>query len=384
MPSNKKDELEKQWTDAAWERLQDRLAQEPVQTKWTKEHAAPRSAEPLLGEEHSVQPAAAMSADFAKTGAPDASAAPAADRGHAEPLASRRFGWLRSRRKQLSAAAACAVLAALIASPFDNEALAAILNKFRMQEVTVVQENDLRDLFNRISADGQTREQINQFGTFSQTSGNLQGQFTPEEAAKALGYKLYVPQEIKDAKEPSVYVSPSNKLTFTLHVDEVNKALERLGAKKLLPASVDGKPVTLEIGEGVNYNFGGREMKTYASFSQQSVPVVTVDPSIPVSEALSAVLDLPVLPEHLKQALKQSNMLTGGSAPFPVIATGQTETISVNGVNVALTLDQSKDRSWSRYNATWVKDGQLFNFNGGTMYTEKDAVLKKIKELMGL
>ncbi|CAG7617039.1 hypothetical protein ACFQI7_01980 [Paenibacillus allorhizosphaerae] len=382
MSSDMNDNRDKQRTDAAWTRLQSRLATEPVQPKWTNELAVPQSAEAQTGEELRIQPVAAKPAGPLEAVPAEALSRNTADKSSIAPSERKRFAWFRNRRKQWIAATACCVLAALIASPFENEALAAILNKFRMQEVTVVQENDLRDLFNQISADGKTREQINQFGTFTQTGGKLQGQFTPEEAAKALGFKLAVPKELKDSKETSVYVSPSNKLTFALHVDEVNKALKRLGAKKLLPASVNGKPITLEIGEGVNYNFSNGDKKKYASFSQQNVPVVTVDPSIPVSEALSAVLDLPVLPEHLKQALKQSNMLSGGSAPFPVIASGQTETIRVNDVNVTLAFDESKDRSWSRYSATWVKDGQLFNFNGGNMYMDKDAVLKKIKELM--
>ncbi|UUZ85594.1 hypothetical protein LJK88_20060 [Paenibacillus sp. P26] len=124
-----------------------------------------------------------------------------------------------------------------------------------------------------------------------------------------------------------------------------------------------------------------KERKLYYHVSQQAVPVVTVDPSIPVAEALNAVLDFPALPDYLKNGLRQSSILSGGGVPLPVISSGETEKLSVGGVQVVLTVQGSKDHPY--YSATWVKDGQMFTFGGGNRYTDKASALEKIKELIG-
>lgn len=381
MTSSKTDDMDRAKLDEAWKRLQEKLAEEPVQLKWKHWPAETLEVERELHEQKQEIPPSVAAAEHQAGSIShnvENDGKQSADRNADR---SRGLAWLRKRRKWAGFAAACAVFAVVVASPAGNEALASILNKFRMQDVTVVQEEDLRSLFNQMSPDGKTREQINKFGTFTQTSGTLQGAYDPEEAAKVLGRKLTIPADFKADEEHKIFVSPSNKLTFTIHVDEVNKAMKRLGAKKLLPDSIDGKPITLELGETVNYNMEDKERKLYYHVSQQAVPVVTVDPSIPVAEALNAVLDFPLLPDYLKNGLRQSSILSGGSVPLPVISSGETEKLSVGGVQVVLTVQGSKDHPY--YSATWVKDGQMFTFGGGNRYTDKASALEKIKELIG-
>lgn len=377
---NHLDDMDKKLTDEAWEKFQLKLANEPVQTKWL---TWPVQASYQDGQtEDSLQTATNLADPAADTSAVSASA------GLLEPKqgndrkqqGSLIPAWLHKRRKWVGAAAACFLFAAIVATPTGNKALASILNKFRVHDLTVIKEQDIRNLYNQVTSDGVTREQMNKFGTFTQTSGTVEGRFEPAEAEKILGRKLVIPPDFKPGKD-QVHISPSNKLTFEIKANEVNNTIKRLGGKKLLPASIDGKTITLDLKETVQYELGSDDKKLWASFSQLAVPVLTVDSSVPVSEALEAVLDFPLLPSHLKQALKNSRILENGSIPLPVVAQDTAEQVSINGTKVILNDIKMNDQT--RYSAIWVRDGQLFMFEGGNRYTEKTVILDKIKELIG-
>lgn len=380
---NEYKKTDRELTDAAWSRLQDKLAQEPGAEQWSRWSQERPAEQPPL--------AAAMAPQLLSRAAePSAISGTALQGLTAEPntaggdSAKTRpaFGWMQKYKKWIGGAAAAIVLTAVIATPSGNEALAAILNKFRMQQVTVVQENDLTAILNGAFEDGKSREAVNKFGTFTHASGTAYGEMSVEEAAKKLGHKVFIPKEY-DAANRSLYVSPSSTITFKMNVDEVNKAMSRLGATKLLPVSVDGKPITLETGESVHVyvqNDAADKRSPGYSLSQQPVPTITVDPSIPVSEALDAVLQFPMLPESLKESLQNANVLNGGAIPMPVIANGQTEKTSVDGRDVIITT--SKYGKETSYSATWVDRGQLLRLDGGNALPTRQALLDKVSELI--
>ncbi|TBL80663.1 hypothetical protein [Paenibacillus thalictri] len=396
--TNHKNELER--TDAAWAKLQQKLKLEPEQPQWAQ-WSETYSADAALTGSNRVREAEESTASAGSMLSSDAPAAadeadPAARYGTAADSRADRsanrsgaFGsWLRKRKRWIAAVAAVAVVAVTVATPTGNQALAAILNSFRMQQLTVVQQNDLQTLLNSAFGDGKEREAINKFGTFTNVSGKSMPEVEASEAAKVVGHKVIFPKEYNMKK---VYISPSNSITFRMNVDEVNKTMKRLGAKKLLPESVDGKPITLEMGPMVHlYVLQGSDEKRDVpipgySFSQTPVPTVTVDPSIPVSEALDAVLQFPLLPEGLKENLKTASVLQGGSIPLPIIENGQVEKVKLAGVDVIITTntyDRGVEGQRAYYSATWVKDGQLYRLDGSNALTDRQAVVNKATELI--
>ncbi|GAA4869315.1 hypothetical protein GCM10023310_56280 [Paenibacillus vulneris] len=381
--STKKNDRE--LTDAAWAKLQQKLAQEPARpqwSRWSEQLTADAAAAPLTA---SVTEAPAMAGSASQPAIPQAYPN-SPESGHTKKSGSF-ASWLHKNKKWVAGAAAAGVIAVTVATPSGNQALAAILNKFRMQQLTVVQENDLQTILNGAFGDGKERESINKFGTFSQTSGKPIGEVDASEASKLAGHKIIIPPEY-DAKN-KIYVSPSNSLTFNMNVDEVNKAMKRLGATKLLPASVDGKPITLEMGETVHLYVVSKDSpekgdsKGY-SFTQTPVPTITVDPSIPVAEALDAVLQFPLLPQNLKESLQTAGVLQGGSVPLPIIDNGQVEKVKVEGVDVIVSTNQYNQGKTTYYSATWVKQGQLYRVDGSNGLTSRAALIAKVTELIKL
>lgn len=382
---------EEKLTSAAWERLQASLQEEGDQPQWPllgQRAMADRNEEAAAVSELDIQQTQALGADY-MIQPPLQSSQPAWNDSDAKLTPEERkkhnragvfSSWIRRNNKRICIATAACLLVGVIATPIGNEALASILNKFRMQQVTVVNENDLQQLFYN-ATNGETRESANKFGDFTQVSGNKSGELTAVEASKLLGRSIVVPKEW-NAKEQKLYISPSNAITLKLKVDEVNKTMLRLGAKKLLPQSIDGKPITLEIGESVHIYTSIKDKPGY-SFSQQPVPVITVDPTIPIAEAYDALLQFPLLPDSLKQSLQQTNVLSGGAVPLPVVTNGQSEKLKLNNLDIIMTTSSSG--KYVHYMATWVKNGQLFTLSGGEeVFANRQAFTDQLTELTQL
>lgn len=365
-PLHPKDE--KQQTDEAWNRFQAKLAEEHIHPTWATWTAAQNN-----NDQH-MNTALDQQGNFEAV--VDHSDNLAISTTNPKSMLDKKRKPMKRTRKWAWFAAACCILGAVIVTPAGNKALAAIFNQFKVQNVATVNESDIRNIFNQMTENGEVNENMNLFGDFKHTNGTLQGEFTPKEAVERLGYPLL--PIIKDNQITKVYISPSQSMTFSLHVDEVNKVMQKLGASKLLPTSVDGKPISLEIPEQVNYYLS--EGEKWANLSQLNVPKVTVDPSISVEEALEAILNFPLLPDYLKESLQQSRILSG-DIPMPIITNDKTTKTTVQGTEV-IVQDESEG-GYTNYRGTWVKDGQLYMFNGGNMFATQDAFRDKLKELIG-
>ncbi|AKG34754.1 hypothetical protein [Paenibacillus durus] len=363
---------EKQRTDEAWTRLQETLAGEPMNHKWAEWDQKAEAAK----LETLKQDGYLSGADYHK----------AEELGYAEqqdPVTGSSGDRSRSRRPKMNrrrkwgiAAASITIVAAILATPVGNTAMAAILNQFRIQSVTVVNEDDLRNMFNSVSENGDLKETINKFGSFSSSSGTISGKIKPEQVKNKLGYAPLSTALSDNGTELSVY--PSTEVTLNLNVKEVNKAMKRLGAEQLLPESIDGKPITLHIPETVNYNLSP-DSAHWANLTQMNTPVITVDPSIKVEEALETVINFPLLPDSLKSSLKQSSILAG-EVPIPLITQEHTEQVTVEGTKVFVSrYEYGQDTA---YNAVWIHNGQLFELSSGNIYTTKEKITAKVQELI--
>ncbi|MDY8094815.1 hypothetical protein UY456_17670 [Paenibacillus polymyxa] len=353
-------------THEAWERLLQKLAMEPVNAKWETRDA--NNKEDVLRLADTLRPPADSAAiqDSESSLKVDAPA----------PVASfrRRAG---KGRKWAAAVAAAVIFGVVLTTPVGNNALAAFLNQFRVQDIATVDESTLEGMFNQL-VPGKSADIENTFGQFTSESGNVQGDFTREQAVSKLGYQL-LPVNVAGTKE-SVYVTPSQKITMMLNVDELNKAMQRVGATKLLPESMDDKEIAFSTHESVNYDLG-TDQDHWATLTQMQAPEITVDPSVDTEKAVDAVLQLPILPSDLKEKVKRSRILAG-SIPMPYVVNKSAETseITVGGTKVLVT--NMKYSSMTNRTAIWIKDGQFFSFEGGSAYESEFDFMNKLKELV--
>ncbi|MEK5254442.1 hypothetical protein NST74_13345 [Paenibacillus sp. FSL F4-0125] len=365
-----KQDKDKQSTEEAWAKLQSKLEKEPYNPQWAKwsQNTATNTEDPI----YFSQPAnvESVNSEPAPTGEQDLLVAT-----HDKQVKHPRRLRMNRRRKLGAVLASVAVFAVILATPIGNTAMASILNQFRMEQVTVVHENDLRNIFTQVAEDGELNRSINQFGEFTNTNGAYIGELPADQLKATVGYPAKIAALGEGRK--TVTVGASQDITLNLKVDEVNKALKKIGAEHLLPESIDGKPITLHIPEIVNYNLSSDETH-WASLSQMNAPVLNVDPSIKVEEALEAVVNFPLLPDYLKTSLMQSRVLSG-EIPMPLIAGENTEQITVGDTLVIV--DNYEYSQGPVYQATWIQDGQLFNLSG-ELYSSKEKLMTKVQELI--
>ncbi|MEK4852432.1 hypothetical protein NST04_21465 [Paenibacillus sp. FSL H7-0756] len=363
-----------QSTDEAWAKLQKKLGDEPVNPVW----ATWGKQDTLLEE----QAAKTDRSDRTELAAEEVLPAATADNlAAAEPVQNTerksRRPMTRSR-KWAAAAAGVAIFAAILATPVGNTAMAALLNQFKMQEATVVEEGDLRDMFYQITENGNDRnieKSLEAFGDVSVTNGEVKENVALKDIQGLLGYEPLKGSAMNSVK--FVRVSGSHDITLNLKVEEVNKALKRLGSDNLLPASVDGKPITLHIPEQVNYDLGSDQH--WGSLSQMNTPVVTVDPSVDLDEAIDAVVNFPLIPDNLRSSLQKSRILAG-DLPMPLVKGSHDEQITVAGTPVILT--EMNFSSGNSYTAVWVQNGQFLQFYGGDIYPDREQFIQKVQELI--
>lgn len=284
----------------------------------------------------------------------------------------------RVRRWAVGVAAAVVVLGA-VATPAGNNALASLLGQFRMEKVTEVKESDLEQLFSSVFAQGVTEEAVNRYGEFKVETGTFNGEMSREDAEKRLGFAV-LPASVGAPKD-KLYVNNDMKIQLKLNVDEINKTMKQLGAKKLFPQSIDGKTVKLEVGPSANYAIVDGDKSV--QIDQVKVPSLTMDSSVGLEDAIDTVLSFPMLPDQLKSGL-QKNAILNGQLPLmvPSSKNSSSEQLNIGGVSVLVIKDEFKKE------ATWVKDGVMtvasVYANGGAVDKELETFFQsKLEEMIG-
>jgi hypothetical protein len=286
--------------------------------------------------------------------------------------------WFKRNAGKTIAACAAALITVVIATPATNEALAAWLNTFRMDKVMVVQENDLASLMNSFLNEGESLEMSNRFGDFEQTSHSNWEQLAPDKAAEQLGFAI---PAIKVADEQLVNISSTSSQTFkfSLKVDEINSAMRKLGAEKLMPSSVDGKEIIFNTGRGTQISYTPKDeasTQQRAWINYLEAPTIKVDPSVDVKDAFDAVIRFPALPEHLRTSLMQASSLEDGQIPMPLFTNGDPKKISMKGIDVYV---EHKENNYST--ATWLEKGYIVTA-GFENYGDAQKVESVIAELV--
>jgi len=367
----KNDEMNKKEVEqmsAAWSRLEKQLQtseQSPLWEQWEEQskHAAHLTKESSVAANvvqktvttEQVSPEQ-MQANVVPLGRARTSHGKAVKKPNKSGAASR---WLKRNVGKTIAACAAAIITVVIATPSTNEALAAWLSTFRMDNVMIVQQNDLETLMSSFMKEGEKLETVNRFGSFEQTTEGSWSKLTMEQASKELGFPVPT-LTLAGIKSINLSSTSSQTFTFKLNVDEINGAMRKLGADKLLPKSVDGKSIAFNTGKGVNVSYEPKEgstSKQRVSVVYAEQPSIQVDPSVDVKDAYEAVIRFPALPDHMRKSLMQASDMENGQIPFPIITNEKPEKIVMDGVDVYL--NQSTD--YNNINAMWLKDGMVIN-----------------------
>lgn len=295
---------------------------------------------------------------------------------------SRRFG--SKARKWTAGIAACVVAGTVLATPFGNNALASLLNQFRMQELTAINDDGITNMINQYHDKGVTTEEMNRFGAFSSTSGTYEGEQTAQQALSKLGYTALSASALKQF-EDRVYVYNSETDTYKLNTDAVNSAITRLGGTTLLPEEMNGKLITINRPETIRYQMleSDSEKNAWANLEQMAVPKVTFDEGVDPARLFETIAALPLVPQDIKDMLEKQKVLNG-EVPLPVVSNHPTQRVEVNNIPVVIQEEPyiAGQNDYAIYNAYWIKDGEYFDLQGSqNVFANTDAIIAKVKEL---
>lgn len=235
---------------------------------------------------------------------------------------------MRARRPVVALTAAALLAAALWVEPVRTAA-GEFLDVFRVKRLQVVNVTP-RDL-------ARLRDLMEQGGTAHleslgsvEVKGQAQSrQVTKEEAARALGFPLRLPDPglLAPYATPVFWLDQIPTVSLTLNVSRVNSFLRSLGGRDLLPPSLEGRTFTVTGSPTCRVTWRGQDGELI--LVQGRAPELQVPPDVDVAALRAALLGIPGLPENLRRQLA-SIADWQHTLPVPALE-GVSRRVTVNG-----------------------------------------------------
>jgi hypothetical protein len=271
------------------------------------------------------------------------------------------------------------ILALVLAFPATRAIAGELLNLFRVQQVTVVPV-DFTGL-EQLTGDGllgnQFTDLISDSIVMEQEPDEAVEVSSAEEASQMAGFNVRLPA----GQTPSqIHVTDNAAFTITLDRTKVQSLLEAAGRSDLvLPESVDGADISVEIPPSVSVAFGtcpkpgSAEIVTEESnpanrypdcviLVQIPSPTVNAPVSLDIDELARIGLEFTGMsPEEAAEFASTVNWTSTLVVPIPSNATTY-EQVTVDGVTG--TLIQRPSDVTAKYALLWVKDGIIHAISG--------------------
>ncbi|ATW26042.1 hypothetical protein DCMF_15795 [Candidatus Formimonas warabiya] len=274
------------------------------------------------------------------------------------------FDMVQKYRKLAGAVAAAACLGILFSFAPVRTWAAQFLTLFRVQNVatTTISVEDMEKISQAFDDQGINLD-IKNLGKVENQKKGKHRSVDLEEAKELLGYTPLTPSYLPDnmAWSQELSYEPENIIAFTFDINNLNTVVEQLGGTHLFPENLDGQTFTLFLPDSVTVSAkSGEEGKNQAiHLLQAKSPEMDVPKDVDVEEVRNAVLDLPVIPDDVKQKLAAlKNWQNTLYVPQP--AHGSTKPIKINGIDgVAITDQGKKDEI-----LIWQDQGYFYSLGG--------------------
>ncbi|MBW5446447.1 hypothetical protein GE107_10280 [Cohnella sp. CFH 77786] len=361
--------------ERAWERFRRTVATETVPAVWLAAETAGDSAE--RSEAATARPAAGLPLQPMERTAPMPEPA-------ASSLADERLVF-RVRRRLLIRRAGMLATAALLSglllfSPWGRGVMAEMLHTFRVQKLEVVDLNDsdlirLRDALSQ-GIDGTARFDLSRYGELEQQGSGKERNVTRDDAVE-LSDGHFKTWPAAGTDRSAIVYEPEQQLVFRLHAKEINRLAVILGGKELIPASADGKPVTLRIpGTFRTEAAVSSDGSVRKVLFQLPVPSLDVPKDLDVEQIRQALLALPQLPDDLRTKLAA---ISDWQHTLPIPSGGGSiKALQLNGLDAVLS------RLESGRAIVWLQDGWLYRLIGSSsVYPDDESIISDAKGLIG-
>ena len=277
--------------------------------------------------------------------------------------------------------AALVILALILAFPGTRALAGELLNLFRVQQVTVVPV-DFTGL-EQLTGDGALGNQftnlISDSVDMQQEPGEPVQAASAEEASQLAGFNVRIPAGMTPSQ---INVTDGAAFSMTLDRTRAQALLDEAGRSDLvLPASVDGAEISVNIPASVSVAFGtcptpgsGKSGNHEQSTTERLYPDCVILAQIP-SPSVNAPADLDIealariglefsgmSPEEAAELTSTVDWTSTLLVPIPRNAAIH-EQVSVDGVTGTL-IQRSTDSEAPQFALLWVKDGIIYAISG--------------------
>jgi len=276
--------------------------------------------------------------------------------------------------------AALLILALVLAFPSTRALAGELLNLFRVQQVTVIPVDftGLEQLTGDGALGNQFTELISDSVDMQQEPGEPVQAASADEASQLAGFTVRIPSGMTPSQ---INVTGGAAFSMTLDRTKAQALLEEAGRSDLvLPASVDGAEISVDIPASVSVAFGtcpkpgsGVSGNNEQSTTERRYPDCVILAQIP-SPSVNAPADLDIealarigleftgmSPEEAAELTSTVNWTSTLLVPIPRNAAIH-EQVSVDGVTGTL-IQRPSDES-PQFALLWVKDGIIYAISG--------------------
>ena len=242
---------------------------------------------------------------------------------------------IRNKKTAILAAAALTLCLAL-SFPAVRTAAVEFLSVFRVNSLHIVNisPQDLQAL-EEIFQQGKGDVDIDSFGQIEVTGQQQRIPVSLTEAAQAVDFPLRLP-DLAGYTLDGINLETGFTVTMTLSVENINKGLQALGGNKKLPEQLEGQSFSIVVPARITADYSYDD--AYLYISQFSLPEIKVPAGVDVEELRRALLDIPVLPDNLRQQmLAVKDPLTTLMVPN---INGSASNININGADGVLLLGE--------------------------------------------
>ena len=267
----------------------------------------------------------------------------------------------RKFKKWAMVAASLLVLAGSLTFAPVQEAVADFLSVFRVQKMQMIKvsPDEMQQMARAIETKAGEID-LKQFGKVEVIKKPEQVEMAPADIQNQLSFKVKQPSFIPEGYSLSekAKVQQDGKAEFRLEVDQANALLKALGSATLLPESLQGKAFSIHVPAGVQLQYLQNDGQRGFTLNQFATPEVVVPSGVDPEDLRAALLDLPILPDDLRNQLAsiddwQNTMIV------PDAGQDGMEKMTVNGQD-AIYAQNNQGLGY----LMWVDNGVIYQLNG--------------------
>lgn len=269
-----------------------------------------------------------------------------------------------TRRPLWAAIAVFAVLALVFTLTPARAWASSLLSLFRVQKVQVItfDPTTAENAYGKLEANQSAIEQVFKEDAKITEHGKITNVASPEEAAQKAGFTPRLPADLTGA---TLSVKPGMDAVFTIHQEKLQTLAEAVGVDVQIPASVDGKVITVNVPNAVAASYGCSSEESVkrvtpencTSLLEMPSPTINAPDGLDVPKMGEAMFRFLGVPASEAQQLSQKiDWTTTLVLPIPQNGKIEYQDVQVDGVNGTLL----KGGGFNGSMLIWVKDGILY------------------------